>query len=87
MTVESFGVQTVQAVATVLAAAIVLLAAVLLALELIGEQKYRIWHIYMAGSAYAFEHNWMALFQILGGRPHCDGTQDYPFNRRHVYGA
>jgi cyclopropane-fatty-acyl-phospholipid synthase len=57
------------------------------ALELIGEQKYRIWRIYMAGSAYAFEHNWMALFQILGGRPHRDGTQDYPFNRRHVYGA
>lgn len=55
------------------------------ALRLIGEQKYRIWHIYMAGSAYAFERNWMALFQILGGRPREGGRQDYPFNRRHVY--
>jgi cyclopropane-fatty-acyl-phospholipid synthase len=55
------------------------------ALAMIGEHKYRIWRIYMAGSAYAFEHNWMALFQILGGRPHRGGAQDYPFNRRHVY--
>ena len=37
MTVESFGVQTVQAVATVLMAAIVLLGAVLLAVVLIVE--------------------------------------------------
>ena len=55
------------------------------ALQLIGEQKYRIWRIYMAGSAYAFERNWMALYQILGGRPQQDGKQEYPFNRRHIY--
>jgi len=55
------------------------------ALRLIGAQKYRIWRIYMAGSAYAFERNWLALFQILGGRPLDDGRQVYPFNRRHVY--
>jgi hypothetical protein len=40
MTVESFGVQTVQAVATVLLAAIVLLGAVLLAAVLIVEGAY-----------------------------------------------
>ena len=57
------------------------------ALELIGEHKYRIWRIYMAGSAYAFERNWMALFQILGGKAHKAGKQEYPFNRRHVYVA
>ncbi|MCS6786071.1 MAG: cyclopropane-fatty-acyl-phospholipid synthase family protein [Thiobacillaceae bacterium] len=55
------------------------------AVRLVGEQKYRIWRIYMAGSAYAFERNWIAIFQVLGGRPHADGRQDYPFNRRHVY--
>ncbi len=52
---------------------------------LIGEQKYRIWRIYMAGSAYAFAHNWLALFQVLGGRPLEGGRQEYPFTRRHVY--
>jgi cyclopropane-fatty-acyl-phospholipid synthase len=57
------------------------------ALELIGAQKYRIWRIYMAGSAYAFDRNWLALFQLLGGRPLEAGRQTYPFNRRHVYPA
>jgi cyclopropane-fatty-acyl-phospholipid synthase len=55
------------------------------AIKLIGEHKYRIWRIYMAGSAYAFERNWMALFQILGGKPHPGGKEEYPFNRRHIY--
>jgi cyclopropane-fatty-acyl-phospholipid synthase len=56
------------------------------ALRLVGLQKYRIWRIYMAGSAYAFERNWLALFQILGGKPLSDGRQEYPFNRRHLCG-
>ncbi len=55
------------------------------AIRLVGEQKYRIWRIYMAGSAFAFERNWLALFQILGGKPLEGGRQEYPFNRRHVY--
>lgn len=55
------------------------------AIELVGEHKYRIWRIYMAGSAYAFDNNWLALFQILGGRPAEDGRQEYPFTRKHVY--
>lgn len=55
------------------------------AMRLIGEQKYRIWRIYMAGAAYAFQRNWLALFQVLGGKPLDGGRQEYPFNRRHVY--
>lgn len=55
------------------------------ALRLIGEKKYRIWRIYMAGAAYGFQRNWLALFQVLGGRPLDGGRQEYPFNRRHVY--
>lgn len=54
------------------------------ALRLVGQKKYRIWRIYMAGSAYAFERNWLALFQILGGKPLPDGRQEYPFTRRHL---
>ena len=48
------------------------------ALKLIGEHKYRIWRIYMAGSAYAFERNWIAwagqfgplLLAYIGGVGH-----------------
>jgi cyclopropane-fatty-acyl-phospholipid synthase len=53
--------------------------------RLIGEQKYRIWRIYMAGSAYAFEHGWMELWQVLAGKG-VDGKQSaYPFNREFIY--
>ena len=53
--------------------------------SLIGEQKYRIWRIYMAGSAMAFSRGWLSLFQVLAGKPLEDGSLAYPFNREHVY--
>ncbi len=53
--------------------------------RLIGEQKYRIWRIYMAGSAYAFDHGWMELWQVLAGKA-VDGAQpNYPFRRDFIY--
>jgi len=53
--------------------------------RLIGQQKYRIWRIYMAGSAYAFDHGWMELWQVLAGKG-IDGNQpNYPFKRDFVY--
>lgn len=54
--------------------------------QLIGEKKYRIWQIYMGGSAHAFERGWMSLFQILAGKPLADGSLPYPFTREHFYG-
>ncbi|MBT9567080.1 MAG: class I SAM-dependent methyltransferase [Thiobacillus sp.] len=54
--------------------------------RLIGEHKYRIWRIYMAGSAHAFDHGWMELWQVLAGKA-VDGQQpDYPFSRDYIYG-
>ncbi|MCB5187256.1 class I SAM-dependent methyltransferase [Methylobacillus caricis] len=55
------------------------------ALQMIDERNYRIWRIYMAGSAFSFDRNWLALFQILAGKPQPDGTMNYPYNRQHVY--
>lgn len=52
---------------------------------LIGEKKFRIWRIYMAGSAHAFSHGWMSLSQIVAGRPLADGSLPYPYTREHVY--
>jgi cyclopropane-fatty-acyl-phospholipid synthase len=53
--------------------------------RLIGEQKYRIWRIYMAGSAHAFDHGWMELWQVLAGKA-VDGNQlNYPFKRDFIY--
>lgn len=52
---------------------------------LVGEDRYRIWQIYMGGSAHAFERGWISIFQILAARPCEDGTVPYPLTREHVY--
>jgi len=54
--------------------------------RLVGEEKYRVWQIYMAGSAHAFDRGWMSIFQVLGGKPLADGSMRYPLTREHVYG-
>jgi len=57
------------------------------AVQKVGEKAYRIWRIYMAGSAHAFERGWMSIYQILATRPRTDGrfvlplTRDYMYNR------
>jgi len=52
---------------------------------LIGEQKYRIWRIYMGGSAYAFERGWMELWQVLAGKGVHGGQPHYPYRRDYMY--
>ena len=39
----------------------------------------------MIGFAYAFEHGWVALQQILAAKPLPDGSMPYPLTRDHVY--
>lgn len=53
--------------------------------QLIGEKKFRIWRIYMAGSAHAFERGWLSLFQMLAAKPEDGGVVSYPLTRAHVY--
>ena len=53
--------------------------------RLIGEQKYRIWRIYMAGSAHAFDHGWMELWQVLAGKAVKGCQPSYPFKRDYIY--
>jgi cyclopropane-fatty-acyl-phospholipid synthase len=55
------------------------------ATALVGEKKFRIWEIYMAGSAHAFETGWLSLFQILVARPDALGRNDYPYKRDYIY--
>lgn len=55
--------------------------------ELVGERRYRIWRIYMAGSAYAFERGWISIFQILAGKPLEDGSLPHPLTREYMYAA
>jgi len=53
--------------------------------RIVGEKRFRTWHIYMAGSAHAFDRGWISIFQILGTKPLTDGSVPYPLTREHVY--
>ena len=51
-----------------------------------GEQSYRAWRLYMAGSAQGFRAGRMGLFQSLLAKPAADGTiPDLPATRRDLY--
>jgi cyclopropane-fatty-acyl-phospholipid synthase len=52
---------------------------------LVGEKKYRIWRIYMAGYALAFQRDWVSIYQVLAGRPLPNGALSAPLTREHVY--
>jgi cyclopropane-fatty-acyl-phospholipid synthase len=53
----------------------------------VGEERYRVWRIYMAGSAHSFERGWLSLWQLLAGRPHPDGRLPHPLTREYMYTA
>lgn len=52
-----------------------------------GEQLFRIWRIYMAGSAHAFERGWMSVYQVLAAKPAPGGALEVPFTRDDLYAA
>ena len=53
----------------------------------VGDERYRIWRIYMAGSAYAFDRGWLSLWQLLAGKPLADGRLPHPLTRDYMYGG
>ena len=50
-----------------------------------GEKLYRVWRIYLAGSAHAFERGWMSVYQVLAGRAGADGALAVPLTRDYMY--
>ncbi len=52
---------------------------------LIGPEKFRIWRIYMAGSALAFDRGWLSLYQTLSVKPEATGYATRPWTRRYQY--
>lgn len=55
------------------------------AARLVHERALRIWRLYLAGCAYAFEREWINLHQILAVRPRADGSHDLPWSRADLY--
>ena len=51
----------------------------------VGEEKFRIWRVYLAGSAHAFARGWLSLWQLLAGKPLPDGALPHPLTRDYMY--
>ncbi len=55
------------------------------AVAAVGDKLYRIWRVYMAGSAQSFERGWLSVYQVLAGKPLANGALDLPATRDHIY--
>ena len=53
----------------------------------VGDERYRVWRIYMAGSAHAFDRGWLSLWQVLAGKATADGRLPHPLTRGYMYGG
>jgi len=50
----------------------------------VGERRWRIWRVYLAGCQWAFENDEISLYQVLcrkSGRP----ARGLPWSRRWMY--
>jgi cyclopropane-fatty-acyl-phospholipid synthase len=56
------------------------------AIALVGAEQYRVWLLYLAGAALAFEENRMGVHQILMVRPDADGRSGLPRGRTSTLG-
>jgi cyclopropane-fatty-acyl-phospholipid synthase len=52
--------------------------------KLTDARRFRIWHVYLAGCAYAFAHDWIGLYQIVCGKAGEEPGQ-IPWSRRYMY--
>lgn len=52
--------------------------------EMVGEKRYRIYRVYLAGCAYAFRHDWISLYQIVCRKAGAL-AEGLPWSRRYMY--
>ena len=50
-----------------------------------GERTARIWRLYLAGCAHAFEQRWISIHQVLASRMEHPGRADLPLTRDWMY--
>jgi len=52
--------------------------------QLADPKTFRIWHVYLAGCAYGFSHDWISLYQIVCGKAGLTPAQ-IPWSRQYMY--
>ena len=50
-----------------------------------GDKRLRIWRIYLAGCAHAFERNWITVHQVLAVKPFDPARNPLPWTRDYMY--
>jgi cyclopropane-fatty-acyl-phospholipid synthase len=55
------------------------------AVESAGERTARIWRVYLAGCAHAFEQGWISIYQILATKQAKPGRAVMPLTREYMY--
>ena len=51
------------------------------------ERTARIWRLYLAGCAHAFEQRWVSIYQVLASKQAVSGQSDLPLTREWMYRA
>jgi cyclopropane-fatty-acyl-phospholipid synthase len=54
-------------------------------IRIAGEQRYRIWRMYLAGMAYAFDHGLLSVAQVLACKADQTGRAARPWTREYQY--
>lgn len=52
--------------------------------SLVDDKTYRIWRVYLAGCAHAFEHDWVSLYQVVCGKAG-RASNHLPWSRQYMY--
>ena len=55
------------------------------AIAAVGDKRYRIWQIYLAGCAFGFDHGWMNIYQVLACKGSGAALESLPLTRDHLY--
>jgi cyclopropane-fatty-acyl-phospholipid synthase len=55
------------------------------AIEAAGVERYRIWRVYLAGMAQAFDRGWLSVAQVTAYKPTERGSASRPWTREHLY--
>jgi cyclopropane-fatty-acyl-phospholipid synthase len=50
-----------------------------------GDERYRVWRVYLAGMAYAFERGWLSVAHVLAYKPISGGPAFRPWSRAYQY--
>ncbi len=55
------------------------------AIRIVGEEKYRMWLLYLAGVAIGFTDGSMHIFQVVASKHACKGPAELPLTRDDLY--